>query len=36
LLLSVLPAPALEGLGARLRAVATANEAMRAHYAANL
>jgi uncharacterized protein (DUF169 family) len=36
MLLSVLPAPALDGLGARLREIAAANDAMRAHYAANL
>ena len=36
MLLSVLPAPALSGLAERLRSVAAANEAMRAHYAGRL
>ena len=36
MLLSVLPAPALAGLDERLRAVALANESMRAHYAGKL
>jgi uncharacterized protein (DUF169 family) len=36
MLLSVLPAPALAGLGERLRSVTAANESMRAHYAGKL
>lgn len=36
MLLSVLPAPALSGLSERLRSVAEANDAMRAHYAAKM
>jgi uncharacterized protein (DUF169 family) len=36
MLLSVLPAPALAGLGERLQSAAAANQSMRAHYAAML
>jgi hypothetical protein len=36
MLLSVLPAPALSGLAERLRSVAEANDAMRAHYAGKM
>jgi uncharacterized protein (DUF169 family) len=36
MLLSIVPAPALDGLAERLRSVAAANKAMRAHYAERL